>query len=345
MVMVHDALLRKHRAVFVTLTGLRPEEFDALAKDVLPQVAPVHLRGKGPAARRQRAPGAGHPFRLSPRTQLLLTLVWLRQYPTTPVLGFLFGVHTTPAQRTLQRVLPVLEADGREQLRRARPTPADPHTLPPARRRSRRTLEDLLQDVPELAVIVDTFEQRVQRPKGRRTEGTPGPAGPAGPAGPRPGKRVADDFYSGKKKQHTLKAQVAIHADTGKVCDVPESVPGPTNDLHVLNGSGLWEWLPPDVAVGGDLAYVGINTAHPSGLGLTPRRKPRCRPRPDEDVVYNTTFARWRVAVEHTIGRVRRFQCLTQTDRDHRQRHTARVVAVAGLVNRQLDHRLLGVPC
>lgn len=329
MVIVHDALLRQHRAVFQTLTGLRPEEFDALAKAVLPQLAPVHLRGKAAEAPRQRAPGAGHPFRLSPRTQLLLTLVWLRQYPTTPVLGFLFGVHTTTAQRTLQRVLPVLEADGREQLRRARPDPQSPARLQPPRRRSRRTLDDLLQEVPELAVIVDTFEQRVQRPQGKRDDGPP----------------EADAFYSGKKKQHTLKSQLTIHADTGKVCDVPESVPGPTNDLQLLKDSDLLEWLPPDVAVGGDLAYVGVAHAHPQGLGFTPRRKPRGSPRPPEDVVYNTTFARWRVDVEHTIGRLRRFQCLTHTDREHRQRHTARVIAVSGLVNRQIDHRLLGVPC
>jgi hypothetical protein len=31
---------------------------------------------------------------------------------------------------------------------------------------------------------------------------------------------------------------------------------------------------------------------------------------------------------------------LTQTDRQHRQHHTARVGAVAGLVNRQLAHRM-----
>ena len=322
---MHDALLRQEPRLFQTLTGLRVAEFDALARDVGPAVAEAPTPRRRQTDRR-RAPGAGAPFRLSPRTQLLLTLVWLRQYPTTPVLGFLFGVHTTTAQRTLQRVLPVLEADGRVQLDRARP---DPNVATPPRRRSRRTLADLLRDVPDLAVIVDTFEQRVQRPQGKREDGKP----------------VADAYYSGKKKQHTLKSQVVIHADTAKLCHVPESVPGPTADLALLKASGLLATLPPHVAVGGDLAYVGIATAHPQGLGLTPRRKPREQPRPAADVVYNTAFARWRVAIEHTIGRIRHFQCLTAPDREHRQRHTARTVAVAGLVNRQIDHRFLGVPC
>lgn len=325
MLIVHDAVLRRHPVMFQILTGMRVAEFDVLARDVVPALARVEAQRKA-RPDRQRAVGAGHPYGLSPRTQVLLTLVWLRQYPTTPVLGFLFGVHTTTAQRTVQRVLPVLEADGRVQLDRARP---DPESPAPPRRRSRRTLDDLLRDVPELAVIVDTFEQRVQRPTGKRPDGKP----------------VADGYYSGKKKQHTLKSQVAIHATTGKLIDVPESVPGPTADLTLLKGSGLLDGLPRDVAVGGDLAYVGLAALHPQGLGFTPRRKPREQPRPPEDAVYNTSFARWRVDVEHTIGRLRHFQSLAQPDREHRRHHTARVVAVAGLVNRQLDHRLLGVPC
>jgi hypothetical protein len=44
--------------------------------------------------------------------------------------------------------------------------------------------------------------------------------------------------------------------------------------------------------------------------------------------------------VENTIGRMRRYQSITQTDRNHRQLHTPRVAAIAGLVNRQLAHRM-----
>jgi hypothetical protein len=43
--------------------------------------------------------------------------------------------------------------------------------------------------------------------------------------------------------------------------------------------------------------------------------------------------------VEHGINRWRRYQALRRVDRHHRRSHTARVRAVAGLVNRMLDHR------
>ena len=111
---------------------------------------------------------------------------------------------------------------------------------------------------------------------------------------------------------------------------------GKTADITLLKGSGLLARLPAGVGALGDLAYVGIAEAHPAGLGAAPRRKPRGKPRPEADIAYNRAFARRRVVVEHTIGRLRRYAALTQPDRHHRRGHTARVRAAAGLVNRQL---------
>jgi hypothetical protein len=312
-----EARLREVPAACRALTGMRSEEFDALANDLVPLVADgvAAERDRRRGRRPRRAAGGGHPFTRSFRAQLLLTVVWLRVYPTSPVLGFLFGISHPTVLRTIGRVLPILERAGRDTMRLAG------HGAPG--RRSRRRLPELLAAIPELVVIVDTFEQRVQRPRDRDE---------------------ADRYYSGKKKQHTLKAQVATDRVTGKVVDVPESVCGPTNDLALLKASGLLDRLGPDVGALGDLAYVGMAPLHPTGLGFTPRRKPRQQPRPPEDVVYNTAFAAERISVEHTIGRLRRYQALTQLDRHHRRHHTARVRAVAGLVNRQLDHRFGALP-
>jgi hypothetical protein len=85
-----------------------------------------------------------------------------------------------------------------------------------------------------------------------------------------------------------------------------------------------------------------MHTLHTQGLAATPRRKPRGQQRPPQDIEYNHAFARRRVLVENSIGRLRRFESLNQMDRHHRQNHQRRVVAVAGLVNRQIRHRL---PC
>lgn len=188
--------------------------------------------------------------------------------------------------------------------------------MPDPGRGRRKDLSRLLKDTPDVAVLIDTFEQAVQRPHQRQ-------------------KR----YYSGKKKRHTLKSQVAVDEDSGRIVDVAASVPGPMADIKVLKRSRLLKRLPPGVGGLGDLAYVGIEALHPEGLGAALRRKPRGQKRSLADRRYNKAFSRRRIGVEHGIGRLRRFQALTHTDRHFRKRHTARVRAVAGLVNRMLDQK------
>lgn len=294
--------LQRYPTVFKSMTGLRLSQFDALVTDVLPRFHAAEVARLNRPDRR-RAVGGGPDFDLDPRDQSLLTVVWLRLYPIHEVLAYLFGISDSTVSRTIARVLPLLEASGQDTMR-----------LPDPGRKRRRSLDALLADTPELAVVIDTFEQRVQRPQDRT---------------------AADDHYSGKKKQHTLKSQVAVNEETGQVVDIPESVVGPTADIKLLEQSKVLERLPEGVGAIGDLAYVGIEKLHPQGLGAAPRRKPRGKDRPPEDVAYNRAFSKRRIVVEHTIGRMRRYQAITQIDRNHRQGHTARTRAVAGLVNRQ----------
>jgi len=303
--MLRYTALSAHPRVFLSMTGLHVADFDALVAAVLPALrrADHARRSQRP---RQRAVGGGHPYELSGRDQILLTVVWLRQYPIHEVLAYLFGVSDSTVSRVIHRVLPLLEQAGRDTMR-----------LPDPGKKHRRTLDALLADLPEVVVIIDSFEQRVQRPSNRQ---------------------AADDLYSGKKKQHTLKSQVAVDEE-GRIVDVAESARGPTADITLLEQSGLLDRLAPEVGAMGDLGYVGIDKLHPTGLGAAPRKKPRGQPRPAADGAYNTAFSRRRIVVEHSIGQLRRFQSLTQTDRQQRRGHTARVRAVAGLVNRRLDRR------
>jgi DDE superfamily endonuclease/Helix-turn-helix of DDE superfamily endonuclease len=293
-------------SVFQSLTGLRLVEFAPLLDDLRPAFTTAETT-RHAYPERQRAPGAGHPFELAPRDQILLTLVWLRQYPTHEVLGFLFGVSDSTVSRIIARVLPLLEAAGRATMR-----------MPDPGRKKRRSFDALVADLPELFVVIDSFEQAVQRPQ-ERTE--------------------ADTWYSGKKKRHTIKSQVTVNGQTGEICDISESVRGPTADITLLRESGVLERVPEGLGKEGDLAYVGIGALPGGSNGATPRRKPRGQERPVEDKAYNKAFSQRRIIVEHSIGRMRRYQAITAPDREHRQHHAARVRAVAGLVNRQLRNR------
>jgi DDE superfamily endonuclease/Helix-turn-helix of DDE superfamily endonuclease len=296
--------LCKHPSVFRAMTGLTVGAFDDMLPGLLEAFAADRRRRLDRPGRR-RAIGGGDDFDLAPADQLLLTVVWLRHYPTQECLGYLFGVSDSTAKRAVDRCLPLLEKSGRDTMR-----------LPDPGKGKRRDLPALLKQTPELAVIVDTFEQRTQRPR-----------------------RKQRAWYSGKKKAHTIKGQVAVDED-GRIADVGPSRPGRWADLRVFKRSGLCgRLIRAKVGVLGDLGFVGIDKLHPGLRGATPRRKPRGQERPPEDRRYNRAFARRRVKVEHGIGRLRRFQALSQVDRHRRKRHTARVRAVAGLVNRMLDHQ------
>jgi hypothetical protein len=294
--------LRKQPVVFAHLTGLTAAVFDELAARVVPAVEAAHKK-KLDRPDRERAIGGGDNFDLSTADQLLLTVIWLRQYPTNEVLGFLFGVSDSTASRARTRCLPVLERAGQDTMRMPDPGAA-----------RRKRLPALLKDTPGLAVVIDSFEQRTQRPKRRQRA-----------------------YYSGKKKAHTLKSQVAVGEHSGRFVDVSDSVPGRWADVKLLKRSRLMRRLPSGVGGIGDLGYTGIRDAHPAGA--CPRRKPRGKPRPPEDVRYNRAFSRRRIVVEHALARLRRSRAVTDVNRHRRKGHAARVRACAGLVNRILDHR------
>jgi hypothetical protein len=296
--------LRKHPSVFRSLAGVPVGIFDALATDVVPALADAEFARRDRPGR-SRAVGAGHPFGLCPADQLLLAVVWLRVYPTHAVLGYLFGVSESAARRTLGRVLPALARAGKDTMR-----------MPDPGKHARRDLPALLKDTPGLAVLVDSFEQPTHRPKRRQRA-----------------------YYSGKKKRHTVKAQLGVDEASGRVVHVPPSAPGPTADLTLLRRSRLLGCLPKGVGLIGDMAYLGADAVRPGVTCAMPRRKPRGKPRPAADRRYNRAVSRRRVRVEHTIRRLRVFQSLAQVNRHGRKRHELRVRAVAGLVNRMIDAR------
>src|SRR4051812_48670408 len=122
----------------------------------------------------------------------------------------------------------------------------------------------------------------------------------------RPGKGQRE-FYSGKKKRHTIKTQVVVVRRTkppgpGKkprkvrIAAVCESVPGRTHDKKVYDRSRVV--APRDVERTGDTAYLG------TGL-KTPTRKPRGGELTAAQKAENRRVARRRAVAEHGIGEMK----------------------------------------
>jgi hypothetical protein len=187
--------LGQHPSVFRSLTGLTVEAFDHLLPELCAAFAAARRR-RLDRPDRHRALGGGDGFDLAVADQFLLTVVWLRHYPTQECLGYLFGVSDATALRAVRRCLPILEQSGKASMR-----------LPDPGKGHRRDLPALRKQTPALAVLVDTFEQRTHRPQRRQRAS-----------------------YSGKQKAHTRKSQVAVDAD-GRVVAVADRRPGRWADL------------------------------------------------------------------------------------------------------------------
>jgi hypothetical protein len=304
----YDALCR-HPAAFPSLTGLTRAEFEALASQF--EAAERDLRGATSETRRDRrprlkAPGAGHPYRNAARSRLLMALVWLRVYPTYEVLGFFFDLRKRNAQLNVRAALEVLDALG-----------SFPFDRPGRDRTRLRSPAEVMAAFPQVAVIIDAKEQRINRPEGFEAQ---------------------KPYDSGKKKAHTLKTQVVVDP-RGRIETVSDSVPGGANhDLTLLRTSGVLERLGEGEAAMMDKGYVGVKNTHPGVAVVIPFKASRGHPLTDEQVESNRVVARYRIVVEHAMAQLNRFTVLRQVFRGQkRERHGGVVRVVAKLVNQRVE--------
>ena len=157
----YEALVRRP-AAFRSLTGHSVEGFEAL--DAV--FAPAHeqrrrtaslTRRRGPP--RQRAVGAGATYTHDLPTRLLMALIWLRIYPTFEVLGFLFSLNKTNVHATVGDLLATLE------------TLAEfPFERPSAERKKLHSVAAVMDAFPDVRLVIDSKEQRVQRPQSTKAD-------------------------------------------------------------------------------------------------------------------------------------------------------------------------------
>jgi hypothetical protein len=150
----------------------------------------------------------------------------------------------------------------------------------------------------------------------------------------RPG-RGQREFYSGKKKRHTIKAQVVVVRRTKppgpgvkprklRIAAVSESFPGKTHDKRIYDATRVV--APPDAKRTGDTAYIG------TGL-TTPARRPRGGELTAGAKEANLRVSRRRVAAEHGIGKMKVWRIASERYRNPVSKHTLVMKNVAGLHN------------
>jgi len=293
-------------AIFPALTGVRLGEFDTLFADFekahAARLAETTHTRRGFRPRR-RKPGAGHPFDHDLRDRLLMTLVWLRIYPTYQLLGWLFGLDKSNAWHNVQEVLATLNEKA-----------SFPFEGPPEERRPLTSPDDVFAAFPDVRVVIDASEQPFHRLKGWDNQ---------------------KPFYSGKKKQHTVKGQI-VCTPSGRIGSVGPSVPGSVHDLTLLRQSDLEDNLADEDGSMADKAYVGLAEDWPERTVVLPHKAKPGVPLTTAQRAYNRVVSRCRVVVENVLARFKVFQVLQQRFRSVFGRHVLALRAVALLVDRRL---------
>jgi hypothetical protein len=263
--------------------------------------------------KRRRGVGAGRKHKYDLRDRLLMTLFWLRAYMTFELLGFFYDLDKTNIEDNLKDVLNTLEAITNFNFER-----------PSAERAKLRSVQEVMDAFPDVRLIIDAKEQRIERPANKKDKDG----------------KVQDrqkPYYSGKKKTHTLKNQIAV-APNGRIEDASESVPGGANhDLTLLRQTGLLAKLSDDEAAMMDKGYDGICADYPDKKLYLPFKARRNHPLTEEQKAYNRFLSKYRIIVEHTNAQLNNYQVLAQSFRHQLAQHTRIFRIVCGLINRRIQ--------
>lgn len=153
-------------------------------------------------------------------------------------------------------------------------------------------------------IIIDCTEQPIERPKKRQ-------------------KR----YYSGKKKQHTLKTEVQI-TEGGRIVSASKSHTGKVHDFEIRKRGSP---MSGNSRAYGDSGYQGLEKLHRATE--IPYKKPKNGHLSFEEKEYNGGLSRFRVRVENKIRELKIFRIIGERYRNKRKRYGLKFNIVAGIVN------------
>ncbi|MCH7777797.1 MAG: transposase family protein [Gemmatimonadetes bacterium] len=298
--------LKQNPKALLAHTGLKPDEFEALA--VFFDQAWRHyiehytLEGK-PRARQSR--GRKNETFATVEDRLLFVLIYLKTNPLQEVLAAAFGLRQPHGSAWLKVLLPILE-----------------RALDKADALPERTGERLARAVADKKkVLIDGTERPIQRPIDDETQ---------------------REYYSGKKKRHTIKNVVLAAADK-RVLYLSQTYEGPVSDKRVADEEALdFGTRDPELdEVLLLLQDLGFQGYAPAGVVVVqPMKKPRGGKLTAEQKASNRAISSQRVVVEHAIGGVKIWRIVKEVIRSwcHRLRDQVMYLA-CGLHNFRLACR------
>jgi len=142
-----------------------------------------------------------------------------------------------------------------------------------------------------------------------------------------------------KKKRHTSKTQLTTLSN-GMILQVSRSVAGSVHDYKLFHRSGVDRLLPSEYGLRVDKGYQGIRRGYGHRSVQIPKRASKLHPLTAAQKRENRRLASERVAVEHTLGRIKKYAVIGQTYRHRLTEYDLVMRVVCGLVNLRTQDRL-----
>lgn len=261
------------------LTGLTVQEFTHLVTDFSWNYQEYEAQRKPD---RKRKLGGGRDSYLERMEDKLFYALWyLKTYPTFDVASFYVGFARSKAHKWAHILFPVLEQTLKRKLVLPQRRISDP--------------EEFLRLFPEAReVFADGMERSIQRAKNKKKQ---------------------QKNYSGKKKQHTRKS-VVVSDVKRRILIVTKQKSGRRHDKRLADKESIFEHLPKNIDAYADTAFNGEQRVH-ERLYI-PRKKPKGGQLTAQEKEMNTLISSFRVVVEHAIGGIKRYGCMSQKLRNRK---------------------------
>ncbi|WP_202807229.1 IS5 family transposase [Synechocystis sp. PCC 7509] len=166
----------------------------------------------------------------------------------------------------------------------------------------------IADDCPLETVVIDVSETPIERPKKKQKT-----------------------YYSGKKKRHTLKAQVIIDQKNGQILCTAYGK-GREQDFKLYKRSKIR--IRKKVRCLADKGYQGIKKHH--HFSQTPKKKPKKSKLSVAEIKENRKLAKKRIIIENIFAHLKRFKILQGRYRNRRKRFGLRFNLIASIYNYEL---------
>lgn len=283
------------------MTGLMRSEFEELLI-AFEKVWQDYEAARIESCNRKRRYGAGRkPVLEKNENKLLFILLYFKTYPLQIIIGYMFKMSQSQANEWIHKLSGILRTALSETEHLALRVPEE--------------LKEMLNKDDKDELVIDGAERRIQRPKDNDKQ---------------------KQYYSGKKKTHTIKNNLIVGVKDRKVKYLSGTYEGKKHDKKICDEENLG--FPDGTTLHKDTGFQGYE---PKGvITIQPKKKPRGGKLSVEDKVNNSIKSGIRIVVEHVISGVKRCRIVKDVYRNTKEGFDDLVMVVAcGLHNFRTDSR------